>query len=72
MYFDPPITNENNEIENMESPQQPGCPDMLVKKGQSLALYNTKQPVSEGSNPILFKYTHKLSLKIQQKIQSKK
>jgi hypothetical protein len=54
MYFKPPITNEKNDIENMESPQQPGCPDMLVKKGQSLALYNTKQPVSEGSNPILF------------------
>jgi hypothetical protein len=52
MYFKPSNTIEQKDIENME--QQSGCPDMLVKKGQSLALYNTKQPVIEGKNPILF------------------
>lgn len=52
MYFKPSNVIEQKDIENME--QQSGCPDMLVKKGQSLALYNTKQPVIEGKNPILF------------------
>ena len=54
MYFKPSVTNEKKDIENMEAQQQSGCPDMLVKKGQALALYNTKQPVMEGKNPILF------------------
>jgi len=54
MYFNPNKSNINDDIENMEPAQHSGCPDMLVKKGQSLALYNTKQPVSEGRNPILF------------------
>jgi len=53
MYFNLSDAKEKKEIENMEQPQS-GCPDMLVKKGQSLALYNTKQPVMEGKNPILF------------------
>ena len=53
MYFNPSNTIEKKYIENMEQ-QQSGCPDMLVKKGQSLALYNTNQPVVEGRNPILF------------------
>lgn len=54
MYFKSPVTNNKKEIENMEAQQESGCPDMLVKKGQSLALYNTKLPVMEGKNPILF------------------
>lgn len=56
MYFTPTIINKKSDIENMESEPEPepSCPDMLVKKGQALALYNTKKPVAEGSNPILF------------------
>ena len=53
MYFNPSNSYKNKEIENMEQ-QESGCPNMLVKKGQSLALYNTKQPIIEGKNPILF------------------
>lgn len=54
MYFNPDKLNEKKNIENMESQSNSTCPDMLVKKGQSLALYNTKKPIIEGSNPILF------------------
>jgi hypothetical protein len=31
-----------------------GCPDLLIKKGNTLLLYNTKQSLNEGVNPILF------------------
>ncbi len=31
------------------------CPDILVQSGPFLYLYNTKQPRSEGMNPIVFK-----------------
>ena len=54
MYFNPDKQNQNTDVENMESQSDSTCPDMLVKKGQSLALYNTKKPVIEGRNPILF------------------
>jgi len=30
------------------------CPDLLIRKGSGLALYNTKAPMIEGTNPILF------------------
>jgi hypothetical protein len=30
------------------------CPDMLIQKGIALVLYNTKQPIVEGTNPIQF------------------
>jgi|TARA_B110000285_G_scaffold198149_1_gene230362 hypothetical protein len=54
MYFNPEKQNKKTDIENMEAQSNSSCPDMLVKKGQSLALYNTKTPVIEGKNPILF------------------
>lgn len=54
MYFNPDKQNKKTDIENMEAQSNSSCPDMLIKKGQSLALYNTKTPVTEGSNPILF------------------
>lgn len=41
-------TQANNES------QVTNCPDMLVQKGAVLALYNTKQPIIEGTNPIQF------------------
>ena len=40
-------------IEPMNNPE-PNCPDMLIQKGAVLALYNTKQPIVEGQNPIQF------------------
>lgn len=54
MYFNNDNQTKKQNIENMESEQESICPDMLVKKGQTLALYNTKKPIQEGSNPILF------------------
>jgi len=30
------------------------CPDLLVKSGEKLHLYNTKKPNKEGENPIVF------------------
>jgi hypothetical protein len=35
-----------------EEPKE--CPDMLVKKGNSLLLYNTKAPILDGVNPMPF------------------
>jgi len=30
------------------------CPDLLIQKGASLFLYNTKQPTKQGENPVVF------------------
>ena len=30
------------------------CPDLLVQKGNSILLYNSKQPIEDGINPIPF------------------
>lgn len=38
-------------LENMSSGE---CPDMLVQKGNVLALYNSQKPREEGTNPLLF------------------
>jgi hypothetical protein len=42
------------------------CPDLLVQKGKVLMLYNTKQPIIEGQNPIPFfnldEYIHYLEI----------
>lgn len=54
MYFKPKIINKKPNVENMDSSPDSSCPDMLVKKGHALVLYNTKKPTIEGSNPILF------------------
>lgn len=56
------LTNMNNlnnnnktaKTEGMEQNNVPSCPDMLIQKGAVLVLYNTKQPVVEGQNPISF------------------
>jgi hypothetical protein len=39
--------------ENMENSTNTGCPDLLIQKGNSLLLYNTKKPEDE-TNPISF------------------
>jgi hypothetical protein len=39
--------------ENMENSTDTGCPDLLIQKGNSLLLYNTKKPEDE-TNPISF------------------
>lgn len=53
------LTNLNEidkipKTESMETNDAPSCPDMLIQKGAVLVLYNTKQPVVEGQNPIPF------------------
>lgn len=39
--------------EGFEKPVE-GCPDLLIQKGSVLLLYNTNQPLIEGTNPIPF------------------
>jgi hypothetical protein len=45
------------------------CPDLLVRKGSDLLLYNTKKPAIEGINPVKFKNLdeYKKHLEIQRK-----
>jgi len=45
---------ESMENKSQEESGSSGCPDLLVKKGNVLMLYNTKQPTVEGTNPIPF------------------
>ncbi len=49
-------TNKQEVVSNVESMNSipKSCPDLLMKKGKGLLLYNTKEPVTEGKNPILF------------------
>jgi hypothetical protein len=57
-------------VENMENnitdSSGNSCPDLLVQKGKVLVLYNTKQPIIEGKNPIPFfnldEYIHYLEI----------
>jgi hypothetical protein len=53
MYFNVENPNIKNRIENMEPDLS--CPDMLVKKGETLVLYNKKKPEIAGINPIIFR-----------------
>jgi hypothetical protein len=45
-------------LKNQHQSPQPvtpeGCPDLLIQRGPSYYLYNTKMPVVNGSNPIVF------------------
>ena len=45
------------------------CPDLLIRKGADLLLYNTKRPAIEGINPVKFKSLdeYKKYLEIQRK-----
>jgi hypothetical protein len=42
----PPIAAPEEEVES--------CPDLLVRRGKSLLLYNTKLPNKDGENPLPF------------------
>jgi hypothetical protein len=54
MYYTKPIESmENNDSENNDSDDK-DCPDLLIQKGNVLMLYNTKQPIVDGTNPIPF------------------
>jgi len=50
------IINEN--MDNMDTSNKPktdtNCPNLLIQKGNVLALYNTNQSIVNGINPILF------------------
>jgi len=41
-------------MENATPENDSACPDLLIQKGNSLLLYNTKQPIVDGTNPIPF------------------
>ncbi len=51
-------TSTNNpkdtQVNKKEGMDNKSCPDMLVQKGVALVLYNTKQPIVDGINPIQF------------------
>ena len=57
-----PTPSEETPAPSEETPEpstgadatQSGCPDMLYHNGNSLFLYNSKNPVVDGSNPIVF------------------
>jgi len=58
MFFGKPSTC-NKTVEKMSNPGEdedkpPSCPDLLVQKGNVLMLYNTKEPMVDGKNPIPF------------------
>jgi hypothetical protein len=31
-----------------------GCPDLLIQRGPAFYLYNTKLPLIQGANPVIF------------------
>ena len=55
-----------NKVEQPKPPGEPSCPNLLVQKGISLLLYNTNEPVINGTNPIPFfnldEYIHYLEI----------
>lgn len=54
--FDYLLKNKNDmeTMENKEEPKTNECPDLLINKGNTILLYNSKQPEEEGKNPIPF------------------
>lgn len=49
-------SGENKETKNTDNTENDDtCPDLLVKNGAELHLYNTKKPNEEGVNPVVFK-----------------
>jgi len=46
------ITEESNK--HSDSPSDTSCPDLLIRKGTVLLLYNSKKPEIDGINPIPF------------------
>ena len=48
-------TNASADASNTDIPKvDPKCPNLLVKKGNSLYLQNQNQPLQDGVNPIVF------------------
>ena len=39
-----------------------GCPDLLIQRGPLFFLYNTKMPITEGANPMIFKSLEEYSV----------
>ena len=59
MFYGMPTKGRCNKKEGFEGNAQKKdnvsqCPDLLVKKGNALMLYNTTKPIIEGENPIPF------------------
>jgi hypothetical protein len=59
MFYGMPVKGRCNKKEGFEDNAQKKnnvsrCPDLLVKKGNALMLYNTTKPIIEGENPIPF------------------
>lgn len=48
-----PTEEQKGEGEAISIPE--GCPDLLIQRGQDFLLYNTKQPMEQGKNPVVFK-----------------
>jgi hypothetical protein len=49
------LKDELNAQSNISEPGDANCPDILVKSGSELHLYNSKNPKKEGVNPVVFK-----------------
>ena len=47
-------SNGENIVPTTAAAPQTECPDMLIQSGAVLLLYNSKQPVVNGTNPIVF------------------
>jgi len=39
-----------------------GCPDLLIQRGPMFFLYNTKLPITDGANPLIFKSLEEYSV----------
>ena len=54
LYYYVTIEGFTNEPSSSSSSSSTSCPDVLVRKGGSLLLYNTKEPNKDGENPLPF------------------
>lgn len=49
------LENNPNTQSDKDDPVDETCPDLLVKNGSELLLYNTRKPNKEGDNPLIFR-----------------
>jgi len=49
-----PMDKGDSTTTSSASPSDSNCPDLLIKSGNAILLYNTKKPEKEGENPIPF------------------
>jgi hypothetical protein len=54
MYFNYPSKKIENMTTDRTEDKDVKCPDLLIKKGKVLMLYNTNAPIVDGKNPIPF------------------